>query len=325
MRRTDLDGHAFLPPDFPLPVDAPFTTATARAEAGLSVRDLGWLVDQGFLRRLIRSVYVATPIPDSLDLRCAALQLAVPPDAVVCDRHAGWLHGADMVLKPNEHIDVAPVCVFLPDPGRRLRNGLVASGERTFAVDDVVEINGVRVTSRLRTAWDLGRTRFVERSLSAMDQMLRLGRFSRAQLIAGVPRFRGMRWVTTLRATVSLVDGRAESPPESVLRLCWIQAHVPEPVPQLEVYDDLGTFVARLDIANPDLFLGAEYDGDEWHSSPEQQRHDRERRAVVAAETPYVVKVFRKEHLFGPRADAETVLRHAAIEARRRLGRPARI
>lgn len=321
MRRTDLEGLALLPPGFPLPLDAPFSTATARAEAGLSVRDLGWLVDQGFVRRLIRGVYVAAPVPDSLELRCAALRLVVPSDAVVCDRHAGWLHGADMVLEPNEHIHLTPVCVFLPSPGRRLRNGLVASGERSLSVDDVVEIHGLRVTSPLRTAWDLGRTRFVERSLAAMDQMLRLGQFSKEQLVAGVPRFRGMRWVITLRATVPYVDGRAESPPESVLRLRWLQAHLPEPVPQLEVYDDLGTFLARLDIANPQLFLGAEYDGDEWHSTPDQLRHDRQRRAVVEAETPYVIKVFRKENLFGPRADAEKILRTAAVDARRRLGR----
>lgn len=322
MRRTDLEGLSFLPANFPLPLDVPFTATTARQEAGLSPRQLAWLVEQGFLRRLVRSVYVATPVPDSLSLRCAALRLVVPEDAVVCDRHAGWLHGAQMVLAPNEHLHIAPVCVFLPTPGRRLRNGLAESGERSFARGDVVEIDGLRVTSPLRTTWDLGRQRYVERSLAAMDQMLRLGLFTAAELAAGVPRFRGMRWVTVLRVMVVYADGRAESPPESILRLRWIQAHLPTPVPQLEVYDAAGTFLARLDLGNAELCFGAEYDGDEWHSTPDQLRHDRERRALVAAETPFTIAVLRKENLFGPHADAEVILRRGIAEARRGGGRP---
>ncbi|GAA3682378.1 hypothetical protein GCM10022237_46470 [Nocardioides ginsengisoli] len=323
MRRADLEHLPRLPADFPLPLDVPFTTMTARREAGLSARQLTWLVDQGFLRRLLRSVYVASPVPDSLELRCAALRLVVPEDAVICDRHAGWLHGADMVLAPNEHLYVAPVCVFLPTPGRRLRNGLAASGERGFRSGDVIELYGLRVTSPLRTTWDLGRQRYGEWSLAAMDQMFRLGLFSHDELVAGVPRFRGMRWVTTLRAMVEYVDGRAESPPESVLRLRWIQAHLPTPIPQLEVYDDEGTFLARLDLGATDLPFAAEYDGDEWHSSPDQLRRDRERRALVEAETSYSIAVLRKENLFGPRADVESVLRRGVADARRRGGQPS--
>ena len=320
MKYADLEHLPVLPTDFPLPLDVPFTTTTARHEAGLTPRQLTGLVARGFLRRLVRSVYVASPVPDSLELRCTALRLVVPDDAVVCDRHAGWLHGADMVLAPNEHLHVVPVCVFLPAPGRRLRNCLAASGERSFRTGDVIELNGLRVTSPLRTTWDLGRQRYVEWSLAAMDQMLRLGLFSAAELAAGVPRFRGMRWVTTLRAMVEYVDGRAESPPESILRLRWIQAHLPAPIPQLEVYDVEGTFLARLDLGASDLPFAAEYDGDEWHSSPDQLRHDRERRALVEAETSYSIAVLRKENLFGPRADVEAILRRGVTDARRRCG-----
>jgi hypothetical protein len=225
-----------------------------------------------------------------------------------------------MVLAPNEHLYVAPVRIFLPTAGRRLRNGLADSGERTFAPRDVVEINGVRVTSPLRTTVDLGRNRFVERSLAAMDQMLRLGVFTKEELIEEVPRFRGMRWVRTLRVMAAYVDGRAESPPESVLRLVWIQANLPTPEPQLEVYDDRGTFLARLDLGNAELCFGAEYDGDEWHSTPDQLRHDRERRAAVEAATPFRIEPIRKENLFGRKADAEAILRRGVVEARRRRG-----
>src|SRR5829696_1503974 len=140
MKLSSLVGHPFLPADFPLPLDHPFTYRTAQREAGLDSNDLHWLVENGFLARPIRNVYVAAQLPDSIELRCACLRLVVPPDAVIVDRHAGWLHGAEMVLAPNEHLDLAPTTAFLP-PGRRLRNALADSGERRLRGDDIVEVN----------------------------------------------------------------------------------------------------------------------------------------------------------------------------------------
>ncbi|UMG91645.1 hypothetical protein [Nocardioides sp. TF02-7] len=318
MDKTKLIGEPRLPAWFPLPIDRPFTYKMAQAE-GIGERDLRWLVQQGFLRRPIKSVYVAADIPDSLGLRVACLKLVVPDDAVVVDRHAGWLHGAEMVLAPNEHLDLAPVRTFLP-PGRRLRNPLTDSGERTLRVEDVTEIDGLPVTTPIRTAWDLGRNRWVEPALSGIDQMLRLGVFSKEELIDGVARFRGMRWVTVLRVVVVIADGRAESPPESVLRLRWIQVHLPTPVPQIEVWDG-PDFLARLDLGNEELRFAAEYDGVEWHSSPEQLDHDRRRRRIVEERGGWLVQPFVKEHLYGRNTDAERLLREGAAEARRRLGR----
>lgn len=320
MNLTTLLGELRLPSTFPLPLDRPFTYRTALREAGLTSRDLHWLVTHDFLRRPLRGVYVAPHVPDTIALRCACLRLVVPADAVITDRHAGWIHGAEMVLAPNEHLDLAPIRAFLPAGRGRLRNDLADSGERTFVPDDIVEVGGLRVTTPIRTAWDLGRSRWPERSLAALDQMLRLNVFTKEELAAGVERFAGMRWVRTLRVMVEYADGRAESPPESVLRLRWIEVLTPVPVPQLEVWDD-GEFLARLDLANEEARFGAEFDGVEWHSSPEQQAHDRRRRAACEERAGYVIKPFVKENLFGPTANAERMLRDGMAEARRRLGR----
>lgn len=320
MKRSQLEGHVVLPPDFPLPLDRPFTYRAAQREAGLDSNDLHWLVSKGFLRRPLKSVYVAAQVPDSVSLRCACLRLVVPPDAVICDRHAGWLHGAEMVLAPGEHLALAPIRIFLPGgEGRRLRNDLADSGERTLLREDIVEIDGLRVTSPIRTAWDLGRHRWPDRSLSALDQMLRLGLFDKEELVSGVKRFRGMRWVTVLRATVVLADPRAESPPESVLRLRWIEVLVFEPMPQLEVWEG-ADFLARLDIGNEEWRYAAEYDGAEWHSTDEQLEHDRARRALCEERAGYLITPIRKENLFGRNRDAERLLRADAEEARRRFG-----
>jgi hypothetical protein len=259
-------------------------------------------------------VYVAVQVPDSVMLRAQCLSLVAPDDAVICDRHAGWLLGAEMVLAPNEHLDVLPLTMFLPT-GRRLRNSLSQAGERRLRPEDITEVMGMPVTTMLRTAWDLGRVRSRERAISGMDQMLRLPGFRREEFLAGVERFRGERWVTTLRLLAPLADGRAESPPESILRLYWIDAGLPRPVPQLEVWVD-GTMIARLDVGHLALRFAVEYDGVEWHSSPEQRDADRARRAAVR-DHGFTIEVFRKENLFGHRRDVDARLHAAAMQAAR--------
>jgi very-short-patch-repair endonuclease len=301
---------------FPLDPHAPFTLAHAKA-AGLSPRQLRLLVEQGFLRRPIRSVYVATEIGDSLLLRADCLRLVVPSDAVVVDRHAGWLHGASMVLRPGEHLQLRPVSVFMP-PGRRLRNVLADSGERRLRPDEVTEVAGLRVTTPLRTACDLGRSRWPDNAIAALDAMLRLGHFARGELEQSVPRFRGMRWVTTLRALAPLADGRSESPGESVLRLRCIEAQLDRMVPQVEVHRG-DVLVARLDLADEELEFAVEYDGAEWHSSPEQQAHD-QRRRQAAEDEGWLIKPFTKEQVFGHHRTIDELLVLAAREARARRG-----
>jgi hypothetical protein len=320
MKLDDLEGKPFLDSAFPLPLDRPFTAAQARAE-GISGLQLRWLCRNGYLRSPIKSVYLATQAGDSTLLRCQSLALVVPEDCVVCDRHAGWLLGADMVLAPNEHIHLRPISVFRPSGFGRLRNELADSGERNLIERDIIEVGGIRVTSPLRTAWDLGRVRWTEQAIAGIDAMLRLERFSKEEFVAGIERFRRMRWVTVLRAVGPLGDGRSQSPGESVLRLRWVEIHLPTPQPQLEVYRD-GVLIAILDIANAELRYAAEYDGAEWHTSPVQREHDRRRRDAVRDER-WVVDAFVAENLFGPNQNAEERLRAGAAEARRRFGSAA--
>jgi hypothetical protein len=273
------------------------------------------LLSEGLLRRPVKGVYVGTHVADSLALRAACLRLVAPPDSVVVDRHAGWLHGAQMILAPGEHLDLRPLSLFLPAGRGRLRNGLASSGERQLRADDVVEIDGLRVTTPLRTAWDLGRVRWPDEAITGLDSMFRLGSFTREEFLAGIERFRRHRWITTLRAIGPLADGRSESPGESALRLRCIECRT-RVVPQHEVWRD-GDLIARLDLADPELQTGFEYDGAEWHSSPDQQRHDRERRAAVEAEG-WLVRAFVAADVFGRQRGCEAVIQQATRDARRR-------
>ncbi|WP_052336691.1 type IV toxin-antitoxin system AbiEi family antitoxin domain-containing protein [Nocardioides alkalitolerans] len=316
-----LQSAPLLDDSFPMPVTSPFTPQAARRE-GIPRSWLTQLVRSGHLRRVVKGVYVAAQVPDSTHLRVQSLALVVPPDAIVCDRHAAWLHGAPMVLAPNEHLELQPIRMFRPAGHERLRSTLADSGQRAFSAGDVVDVEGLRVTSALRTAWDLGRVRQREHALSGLDAMLRLGVFPRDELLDGVERFRGERWITHLRELAPLADGRSESPGESVCRLRWIDMGLEPPDLQIEIRE-VGVVVVRLDLGRKAVRFAVEYDGEEWHSSAEQVEHDRVRRTWMAEHHGYLVAPVRAKNVYGPERDIERIIDDGLVAARARSGRRA--
>lgn len=313
-----LTSQPLLGPEFPLPLDRPFTTAQARA-SGLTYRALAGLVDAGLLRRVLKGVLVPSQVEDTIDLRLRALALVVPPDCVVCDWTAVWLYTG--MLRPGQHLEVPPVCLFKHGGRDRLRNSLCDSGERTFLPEDLVQISGFWVTTPLRTAWDVGRLSHRDVAISGLDALLRHGEFAQAELLDGLPRFRGMRGVVQLRDLAPRADPRAQSGPESVLRLRWTDVtSLPTPEPQVPIVDDLGREIYYLDLGVPDLRFACEYDGVEFHSSDDDRTHDRERRAWIEEHRGWIIEVVRKENVFGSRRDVERILHAGIARARRRAG-----
>lgn len=312
-------GAPLLDGRFPLPLEEPFTAADAR-RAGIHSAELSVLCEEGLLRRLVKGVYVATQVPDSLGLRATALRLVVPPDAVVTDRTAGWLLGAPMVLAPGDHLVVPKVSMFLNRKGARLRNDLSASGQRTLRPEEVTEVLGLRVTTPLRTACDLGRLLHRDRAFAGLDAMLRLGVFTPDELWEATRRFRGMRGVRQLRGLVPLADGRAESPGESILRLRWLDLlTMPAPELQIEI-ERSGRLSYWLDLGVVRLRFAVEYDGEEWHRrTPEQRERDRRRRAWLREERDWIIVPVTKENVFGHDRDIESILVKGVRDARGRL------
>jgi hypothetical protein len=287
-----------------LPLDRPFTHQQA-VEVGISREVLRRMVRVGLLRRVLKGVYVDAAAADGLLMRTQAVSLVVPSTAVVTDRTAAWLHGID-ALRPGDHLVPPPVEVFQQPGHTRVRTSVTSGGERTLRPDDVEVVHGVRVTTPLRTALDLGRLTRRDHAIAALDALLRLGRFSHDDLLRGVERFRGQRGVVQLRELAPLADGRAESPGESVLRLRWLDAHLPAPEPQVEVHEH-GILRARVDLGLPELRFAAEYDGWDWHSSAEQRRHDRRRRTWLRDHGWTVVALTSREVYDQPWLAAERI------------------
>jgi putative AbiEi antitoxin of type IV toxin-antitoxin system len=299
---------------FPLPLDVPFTLAQAVA-AGVSDYRLRVLEHEGLVRRIVKGVYVAAQTPDGMLLRARALALVVPHRAVVVDETAWWFWTG--LLPSGSHKGVPPLQVFHRHRHSRLRNRLCDSGSRMFLPSDVVRLEGLIISTPLRTALDLGRLLHRDRAIGALDSLLRLGVFSREELLESVERFKGMRGVRQLRPLAPLADGRSESPGESTLRLRWLDiSSLPPPEPQISIMVD-GVEVYRVDLGVRELRYGCEYDGEEFHHDKET---DRRRREDLRRRFGWDVEGVGKLDLKGPTEDVQRILHEGIRRARRRAG-----
>ena len=147
-----------------------------------------------------------------------------------------------------------------------------------LADDDVVAISGVTVTTPARTAADLGRLLARPDAMASLDALMRLPGMSVAAVDRLLDRFAGYRGVVQARELVPLADARSESPQESRTRLRCVDAGFPLPEPQIEVFDALGQFVARLDMGWRERLRAVEFDGDDAHGSADQRAWDLARR-----------------------------------------------
>ncbi|GAC68296.1 hypothetical protein GS4_14_01280 [Gordonia soli NBRC 108243] len=146
-----------------------------------------------------------------------------------------------------------------------------------LAASDVVVVDGIRVTSPVRTAFDLLRVRPPWRALGYVDMLARATPIDPRELADYADDQRRVRYVRQARDLARLVDARSESPPESWVRYLMFTADLPTPDLQIEVRDRRGVVFARIDLGYEALKIGIEYDGEEFHSSPSQQSADSQR------------------------------------------------
>jgi hypothetical protein len=272
--------------------DGPFTWQMAR-ESGCSRPQLDRLLADGALRRVLRNVYVSFDAPDTMENRALALSLVATPFGVFCDRTAGWLHGVDSYEFRDLEIMPELDCVVLR--GRhRIQRPECRGGERDLAPQDICFVHGLRVTTPLRTALDLGCLLPRAAALAALDAFMRIHKLTRATYLRELPRYRGRRGVVQLRNLIPLATHLAESPAESRSRLAVIDAGIPAPRPQHWVYDH-GVALFRLDLAWPKSRVAVEYDGEEWHDRTDAQREATRVRLKWLRDHGWTVIVLTKE------------------------------
>jgi very-short-patch-repair endonuclease len=138
---------------------------------------------------------------------------------------------------------------------------------------EVTEVDGLRVTSPVRTAYDLARRGDLVERVVAVDRLANVHRFSPDLLLHFSARNRGTRGNELVPHVLAHADRRAESPMETRLRMLIVQAGLPKPQVQWVVPDQDTQTVVWLDLAWPELMIGIEYEGD-GHTEPDQVLRD---------------------------------------------------
>jgi very-short-patch-repair endonuclease len=215
-----------------------------------------WAVLQGpGFRRLHPDTYVAVAAdPPALAVRCRAALRYVADFGVLAGYSAAELLGAS--CGPPD----APVELIVPHRGQRRPDGLHIRRERLMT-DEVCEVEGLPVTTPVRTAFDLARRGGLVDRVVAVDALSNAHRFDPPQVLGLAERYRGARGTGGLAEVVDLADARSGSPMETRLRLLIVRAGLPRPEVQWPVQDQLTRTAVWLDLAYPEQRIGIEYDG----------------------------------------------------------------
>ncbi len=280
--------------------DGPFLRSEIAA-LGITPKQLRKLLEDDVVRRALHGVFVRTDLEDTQALRLACARLVLPEHAVVSDRSAAWLHGidcydyAELVLGPRLEI----VSTNGHEPVRRPE---LLGGKRGLSPEEICEIDGVLLTTPLRTACDVACLRGRRRALGVVDAFRREFGLEEGDFLHLLPRLGGRRGVIQLRELVPLTSPLPESMPESWTRMTIIDEHLPVPKPQVWVLVP-GYGYVRLDLAYEELRIAVEYDGEEFHTNEEDKKADAARRTALR-KAGWIVIVVRRDGFSGPTRDA---------------------
>lgn len=216
----------------------PFRGAEAIASGQVSksqLRGRSW-------RRLYPNVYMSVRLVLTPLMRIQAAALWLPQDSVITGRSAAQIWGVHL---GDDGTPVDALCatrVRVP-LGIAIRIGRVRPDEIAFR-------RGVVVTTPVHTAWEIGRALPQPEAIGWIDALARRRHLSNRDLGAHAELHRGETGSRRATLTLAHADPRAESPPESRLRVAFGTAGLPTPVPQFSVII-AGYFIARVDLAWP--------------------------------------------------------------------------
>lgn len=268
----------------------------------LALLDLSWKRLQAMLhehevRRVFHGVYVAIGVPDSRELRAAALHLVMPSHGVLSGCTSAWLLEVD-TLPPAEWLSFVPTCV-VPHGSTRCTIQGVRCVEGYIPASDVMELHGLRLTIPVRTTADLLRTLRRPYALSAADSMAHAGLVTADEVRRYLEPLKGYPGIVQARELAALIESRHESPGETWQNLRLRDAGYPPPEPQFRVYDHKGRPIKRLDHAYPVHRVGIEYDGAEFHDHDEDQEADDRTRTYLRDTMGWRIIENRKDDVLG--------------------------
>lgn len=173
---------------------------------------------------LHRDVYVARDAELTAVVRAKAAWLRSRRRGVLAGFSAAALHG-------SKWVDAARLAEII-DTNRRHARGVRVWEER-IECDEITVVDGMAVTTPARTALDLARRHPRGVAVAAIDALVQATELKMADVELLVDRYRGRHDIKAARAALALVDGGAQSPKESWLRVLLIDAGFPRPQTQI--------------------------------------------------------------------------------------------
>lgn len=257
--------------------DQPFLGSLAMARGAVTRNQL-----RRHCRRLFHDVYIKKTAPDTASTRLKAALLWAGPQAALCGTSAAAVYG-------TKWLDPA-AAVELIRYDRRSPAGIVVRSY-TLEPGDVRAFRGLQVTTPLRTAFDIGRTRSRERAVPILDALTGATGLTPADVSAFAAARPGVPGVRRLRRTLELVDAGAESPQETRVRLLLVAAGLPRPETQIKFFDEYGEAYIRVDMGWRHWKVAVEYDGIQHWENARQRSWDIERIAILDSMGWIVIRV----------------------------------
>lgn len=282
----------------------PFRRDDALA-TGLTLRQL----QSRRYRPIARGVHIESAASLDLRTRCEAMGLVMPDRSIFSHYTAAELYDVPIPADALIHIS-------LVSPIEPRIEGVAA--HRVQDLGRVWTVGGFPVTSPGRTFVDLAARLDLFGLVAAGDRLARRAG-STADLQEAIASGTKRRGIKLARTAVKLVDPRADSAPESRMRLLLVRAGLPPPQVNEVIYDRNGRWIAKPDISYLRPRLGIEYEGAHHLLDQRQWDRDIERDAAYRDNDWYLIKVTKT--LLFERPDELVRMVADALERRRHLAR----
>ena len=218
-------------------------------------------------------VYVPNDAERTMSLRATAAWLWTGRRAVIAGRAAAALHGA-------KWIDALTPIELIVDHTRR-RPGIIVR-EEWISTNEITFLGDLPVTTVARTALDLARHLPRDEAVAHLDALAAGTGVHSAQVTDLAEKHRGTRGIRRAHIALNLMDGGAQSPQETRLRLLLIDDGLPPPRTQVRVTDGVAT--AFIDMGYDEPKVGLDYEGLHHSENRDQYVHDITRADLIDRE-----------------------------------------
>jgi very-short-patch-repair endonuclease len=265
----------------------------------------GWiesgLLDQFGVRTLRSATAPTSPVDDA-----AAYLLDIKPKAWISHATAAAMHGFDTF----GNVDL-PLHVTLQRGTFTSRPNVIVHTSDEFGLEDRVLIDGIAVTSPIRTLIDLARRESAARLTTVIDGALRDRLIVEEALLRRIAQIRtqGRYGIPKLLAVIEGVETTRGG--QSWLERRYLQLAAAGGLPRPETQRRLGRVDGRLirvDCYYPDVDLVVELLGYRWHRSRAQMQRDAQRVNRLQLDGRLVLQFTYDQVTLGPQVVLATVV-----------------